>query len=111
MSYDQSNNAVVADLIPNELAFQNTTPTLMAVWARITNKITGCSSVAKITLKVPATNISPSYKIPFSPVCDDFLDTNGNNSTNNNNRDGIATFDLTATKTTIKNLKNSVPLV
>ena len=96
-----ANNAIAADLIPNELAFENTIPTLMDVWSRVTNKITGCHSVAKITLKVPATNINPNYKIPFPPVCDDFLDTNGNNTANNNNRDGITTFDFSATKAII----------
>ncbi|TRX26562.1 T9SS type B sorting domain-containing protein [Flavobacterium franklandianum] len=96
-----ANNAVPADLILNELAFENTTPTLMDIWSRISNKITGCASVAKITLKVPATNINPNYKIPFTPVCDDFLDINGNNTANNNNRDGITTFDFSATKAII----------
>ncbi len=91
-------NASPADLIPNELAFENTTPTVMDIWSRISNKITGCSSFAKITLKVPATNIPPSYKIPFAAVCDDFLDVNGNNTVNNNNRDGITTFDFSSTK-------------
>ena len=73
----------------------------MDIWSRITNKITGCHSVAKITLKVPATNISPNYKITFPPVCDDFLDVNGNNTANNNKRDGITTFDFSATKAII----------
>ncbi len=103
-SLNGANNAVPADLIPNELAFENTTPTLMDIWSRITDKTTGCHSVAKITLKVPATNIPPNYKITFSPVCDDFLDTNGNNNSNNNNRDGIATFDFSATKAIIEGL-------
>lgn len=94
-------NAVLAELIPNELAFENTTPSSMDVWSRITDKITGCTSIAKITLNVPATNISPTYKIPFSPVCDDFLDQNGNNNANNNNRDGITTFDFSSTKAII----------
>jgi len=100
-SLNGANNAVPADLILNELAFENTAPTLMDIWSRITNKITGCFSVAKITLKVPATNINPNYKIPFAPVCDDFLDTNGNNNANNNKRDGITTFDFSATKAII----------
>lgn len=100
-SLNGANNAIPADLIPNELAFENTTPTLMDIWSRVSNKTTGCHSVAKVTLKVPATNISPNFKIPFSPVCDDFLDTNGNNNTNNNNRDGITTFDFSATKAII----------
>ena len=100
-SANGANNAFPADLISNDLAFENTTPTLMDIWSRVSNKITGCYSVAKITLKVPATNINPNYKIPFSPVCDDFLDANGNNTTNNDKRDGITTFDFSATKAII----------
>ena len=100
-SSNGANNAVAADLIPNDLAFENTTPTLMDIWSRVTNKITGCHSVAKITLKVPATNITPNYKITFPPVCDDFLDVNGNNNGNNNKRDGITTFDFSSTKAII----------
>jgi len=100
-SLSGANNAISADLIPNELAFENTTPTAMDIWSRISNKITGCSSVAKITLQVPATNIPPTYKIPFAAVCDDFLDVNGNNTANNNKRDGITTFDFSATKAII----------
>ncbi|MBA4316798.1 MAG: hypothetical protein C0412_00200, partial [Flavobacterium sp.] len=103
-SLNGANNASPADLILNELAFENTTPTLMDVWSRVTNKITGCHSVAKITLKVPATNINPNYKITFPPVCDDFLDVNGNNNGNNNNRDGITTFDFSSTKAIIEGL-------
>ena len=96
-----ANNDLSTDLISNDLAFENTTPSTMDVWARVANKITGCYSIAKLTLKVPATNLLSTYKIPISPVCDDFLDTNGNNNANNNNRDGIATFDFSWTKATI----------
>jgi gliding motility-associated-like protein len=104
LSQNGANNALVSDLISDDLAFQNTTPTLMDIWARVANNVTGCHSVAKITLKVSATNIPSNYKIPIPPVCDDFLDTDGNNTTNNNNRDGVATFDLTASKATIQTL-------
>lgn len=100
-SLNGANNAIPADLILNELAFENTTPTLMDVWSRITNKLAACASIAKITLKVPATNIAPTYKIPFASDCDDFLDVNGNNNGNNNKRDGITTFNFSATKGTI----------
>ncbi|MFV8321402.1 T9SS type B sorting domain-containing protein [Flavobacterium sp. LB3P21] len=103
-SLNGANNAVSADLISNELAFENTTPTVMDIWSRVSNKITGCYSVAKITLKVPATNIIPNYKITFPPVCDDFLDINGSNNGNNNNRDGITTFDFSSTKAIIEGL-------
>jgi gliding motility-associated-like protein len=97
-------NAVSSDLILNPLAYENTTPSLMAIWTRITNKISGCSNVSKITLKVPATNIPPTFKIFFPPVCDDFLDTDGNNNANNNKRDGITSFDFSAIEAKIKAL-------
>lgn len=103
-SLNGASNAIPSDLIGNPLAFENTTPTQMDIWARIANKINGCASVAKITLKVPATNIPPTYKISFDPVCDDFLDINGNNSSNNDKRDGITTFDFSSTKGTILGL-------
>ncbi len=82
--------------IPNELAFENTTDSMMDVWVRVANKNTNCFSVAKLTLKVPATNLLPSYKIAVPPVCDDYLDAL------NNDRDGIATFDFSWTKATIE---------
>lgn len=100
-SLNGAKNAILSDLITNELAFENTTPTVMNIWSRVSNNSTNCASVAKITLKVPATNINPNYKIPFSPVCDDFLDLNGNNNANNNKRDGITTFDFSSTKAII----------
>ncbi len=99
-----ANNALASDLIANELAFENTTPTSMDIWARVTNKLTGCFSVAKISLIVSATNIPANFKIIVPPVCDDLLDSNGNNNTNNNDRDGISSFDLSATKVTIQGL-------
>ncbi len=90
-----ASNGLSTYLISNDLAFQNTTPSIMYVWARVANKITGCFNVAKLTLKVPATNLLPSYRITVPPVCDDYLDAV------NNNRDGIATFDFSWTKATI----------
>jgi gliding motility-associated-like protein len=97
-----------AESIPTPLAFENINPPLpapqglMYVWARVANKITGCYSVAQLTLKVVATNIPATYNIPLPPVCDDFLDINGNNNPNNNKRDGIASFDLSSSKATIQ---------
>ena len=92
-SQSGANSGLSTDLILNDKAFENTTPSKMDVWARVANKITGCFSVAKLTLKVPATNL-PYHKI-IVPVCDDYLDAV------NNNRDGIATFDFSSTKATI----------
>ncbi len=94
-SQSGANSGLSTDLILNDIAFENTTPSTMDVWSRVANKITGCFSVAKLTLKVPATNLLPSYKLTVPPVCDDYLDAI------NNNRDGIATFDFSWTKATI----------
>ncbi|MFV8464565.1 T9SS type B sorting domain-containing protein [Flavobacterium sp. LB1P62] len=95
-SQSGANNGLTTDLISNDLTFENTTPSTMNVWVRVANKISGCYSVSKLTLKVPATNLLSSYKITVPPVCDDFLDAI------NNNRDGIATFDFSWTKATIQ---------
>ena len=91
------------DLIPNEFAFINTTPTLMYVWTRVTNS-NGCFRIAKLTLRVPAPNIPNTYNITMPSVCDDLLDINGNNNVNNNDRDGIATFNFSSTEATIRAL-------
>ena len=98
-----ANTADATQLIATPLAFTNTTAGTMPVWARVVNK-NGCFRVSKITLQVLATNIPSTYNIQVPPVCDDLLDVNGNNTANNNKRDGIATFSFSATKTTIQNL-------
>ena len=90
-----ANIGISTDLITNYLAFENTIANEMSVWARVADKTTGCYSVAEITLKVPSTNLLPSYKIPTFIVCDDFLDII------NNNRDGISTFDFSSSKAVI----------
>ena len=100
-SFAGANANPTFDLIPNEFAFENTTPTLMDVWTRVTNS-NGCYRIAKITLRVSAPNIPSTFNITLPPVCDDLLDINGNNTVNNNDRDGISTFDLSSTEATIR---------
>jgi gliding motility-associated-like protein len=94
------NNNLVSDIITNKLAFENTIPTTMPIGVRVFNLATGCSAPAQITLVVPTTNFQPSSTFNFTG-CDDFLDTNGNNTANSNNRDGIATFDFSSTRANI----------
>lgn len=91
------------DQITTPLAFTNTTPTLMYIWTRVTT-VNGCYRVAKITLRVAAPNIPSTYNITMPAICDDFLDINGNNNANNNDRDGVATFDFSSTEPTIRGL-------
>jgi gliding motility-associated-like protein len=103
-SFAGANANPAYDLIPNELTFENlASPSLMYVWTRVTNSY-GCYRIAKITLRVSAPNIPSTYNITLPPVCDDLLDINGNNTINNNDRDGIATFDLSSTEVTIRAL-------
>jgi gliding motility-associated-like protein len=98
-----ANTANLAELISTPLAFENINPPLpapqgiMDVWARVTNKITGCFSTVKLTLKVAASKISPTYSFIVPPVCDDTLAADGTSTGNPNinKRDGISVFDLT----------------
>jgi gliding motility-associated-like protein len=91
------------DQITTPLAFTNTTAGIMDIWTRVTT-VNGCYRVAKITLRVAAPNIPSTYNITMPAVCDDFLDINGNNNANNNDRDGVATFDFSSTEPTIRGL-------
>lgn len=81
--------------IANPEAFRNTTPGEMKVWARVTNA-NNCSLISEVTLRVSATNIPSTFRIEIPPVCDDFLDIDGNDTVNNDNTDGIATIDFSA---------------
>ncbi|WP_339921638.1 T9SS type B sorting domain-containing protein [uncultured Flavobacterium sp.] len=91
-----------AELISSPLAFTNTTPGVMKVWARVRNT-NGCFSVAELTLKVLATQIPNTFKRTYTE-CDDFLDLNGNNNSNNNKRDGVTSFNFSSAATAIKAL-------
>ncbi|GAA4816760.1 T9SS type B sorting domain-containing protein [Litoribaculum gwangyangense] len=87
------------DYISNITVFKNRTINSDVVWARIESSF-GCSSVAQIQLNVSTTAIPSNFLATFNQ-CDDFLDIDGNNTANNNNRDGIATFDFSNVTATI----------
>ncbi|HQK39992.1 MAG TPA: T9SS type B sorting domain-containing protein, partial [Flavobacterium alvei] len=95
-----ANTADPTQLITTPLAFTNTTPGTMPVWARVVNK-NGCFRTAQITLKVLATQIPITFKRTFE-VCDDLLDLNGANNANNNKRDGVSTFNFSSVTTDIQ---------
>lgn len=65
------------------------------IWVRIVENIHGCFNVAELDVTVSATQIPSAFQRKFYH-CDDFLDLNGNNTINNDDRDGIATFDFSA---------------
>lgn len=96
-------NAADATLkIATPLAYTNTTPFVMPVWARVVNK-NGCFRTTQITLQVLATQIPITFNRAFE-VCDDLLDINGVNNANNNKRDGVSSFDFSSVTTDIKAL-------
>lgn len=95
-----ANTADPTQKITTPLAFTNTTPFVMPVWARVLNK-NGCFRTAQITLQVLATQIPITFTRSFE-VCDDFLDLNGANNANNNKRDGVSTFDFSSVTTDIQ---------
>jgi len=85
----QAGNITVPEYIasPNQYNSGNNT-----VWVRVENA-NACFRVARLDIRVTATRIPASFRRDFYQ-CDDFLDTNGNNNANNDNRDGITFFDF-----------------
>ncbi len=72
-----------------------------AVWARtISNK--GCFRVTRVDILI-SFNGNIAYNKEFVS-CDDFLDADGNNTINNDDRDGISNFNLIEVVDDIKNL-------
>ncbi|PQJ72547.1 T9SS type B sorting domain-containing protein [Polaribacter butkevichii] len=61
-------------------------------WVRTVSKTTGCYTISKIDLTVSYTPNEPFEDTFYE--CDDFLDTEGNNTTDNSDTDGITFFDL-----------------
>jgi gliding motility-associated-like protein len=80
--------------IPNPTNYINNVPTNDVVWARAISSF-GCFRIAEVNLVV-ATNsaVVQNYPPETYHVCDDFLDAQGNDTANNNDTDGITTFDF-----------------
>ena len=107
ISQSGANTADATQLINNFTAFPNTTSP-MNVWARVANKITGCYSVAKLTLVVAASQFPPTYSYIVPAVCDDTLASDGTatGAPYTNKRDGISFFDL---RDAIKDIESKLP--
>lgn len=91
-----------SDFISNPTTFENRTISTDVVWARVETALS-CGNIAEIQLNVSTTVIPSSLVINFNQ-CDDFLDIDGNNTANNDDRDGIATFDFSSVNTTLTSL-------
>ena len=89
-----------ADYINNPTTFINRTIPSDIVWANIKSS-DGCSVISQIQLNVSTTQIPPNFQRSFY-ACDDFLDMNGDN--NNNDRDGIASFNFSSVTNDVLNL-------
>ena len=88
------------NFISNPLSyFTNST----ALWVRIVDQISGCHSVAELDVVVSNTQIINTYNRKYYK-CDDLLDAFGNNNSDNNDRDGIATFNFSSATSDILTL-------
>lgn len=87
------------DYIGNPTIFENRTINFDVVWARVESPF-GCTSTSQIQLNVSTTAIPQNFLATFNQ-CDDFLDIDGNNSVNNNDKDGIASFDFSSVTASI----------
>ncbi len=87
------------DYISNDTTYTNATISSDTVWARV-ETAAGCASVSEVQLNVSTTAIPSTFQRVFYE-CDDFLDVNGNDNLNNDDRDGITTFDFSSVTTEV----------
>ena len=78
--------------ITNATNYTNAIANNDTVWARTTT-INGCFKVSQVNLEVSLTIVPASFQRTYSE-CDDFLDINGDDNANNDDTDGITTFDF-----------------
>lgn len=95
LSGAQNQTATEMIPLPNDFYTGNTT-----VWVRVTNS-NSCFNISEMTVTISATQIPATFLNTYHN-CDDFLDSNGNNNANNNDRDGISSFDFSATTARIE---------
>ncbi len=95
---NDSNPISAADAI----VFTNRTVTTDIVWARAISTF-GCYRISEVTLIVSTTGIPATFQRNFEN-CDDFLDINGDDNIDNDDTDGVATFDFSGVDIEIRNL-------
>ncbi|TGV03004.1 T9SS type B sorting domain-containing protein [Flavivirga rizhaonensis] len=89
-----SGDTTSPDYIGDPTTFINRSISSDAIWARIESSF-GCIQTSEIQLNVSTTVIPSTFLVTFNQ-CDDFLDINGLDTVNNDDRDGIATFDFSS---------------
>lgn len=80
--------------IANPENYTNQTVTNDVVWARTVSDA-GCYRISQVNLVVSTTGIPSSFQRTFNQ-CDDYLDVNGDDNANNDNTDGIVSFDFSS---------------
>ena len=86
--------------IPDPTAFTNRTVNSDKIWARTTSSF-GCHEYTELELIVSTTGIPSNFLRTFYS-CDDNLDIDGNDTVNNNKRDGVSTFDFSGVEAEIR---------
>ena len=84
------------------LVFENRTVTTDQVWARAISS-ENCYRIAQVDIIVSTTGLPATFQRSFS-VCDDFLDIDGNDTANNDDNDGITSFDFSSVTTEVRAL-------
>ena len=84
------------------LVFENRTVTTDVVWARAISS-ENCYRIAQVDIIVSTTGLPAAFQRSFS-VCDDFLDIDGNDTANNDDNDGISTFDFSSVTAEVRAL-------
>ena len=74
--------------------YTNTTNTNDSVWVKTTNS-NGCYAISQILIQVSNTVIPTTFDRTFE-LCDDYLDSDGNDSANNDDTDGVSSFDFSS---------------
>ncbi|WP_158655312.1 T9SS type B sorting domain-containing protein [Flavivirga eckloniae] len=95
------------DYISDPTTFINRFVSSDTIWARVESSF-GCAQISEIQLNVSTTVIPSTFLVTFNQ-CDDFLDINGLDNANNDNRDGIATFDFSNITFAVPSGQNPLP--
>ena len=93
---DAENNL---NAIPTPSNYTNDSVSIDTVWVRTTSSF-GCTTISSIELYVSTTELPNTFLLTFQE-CDDYLDIDGNDTNNNNDKDGISFFNFSSATTDI----------
>ncbi|APG64911.1 hypothetical protein LPB136_05855 [Tenacibaculum todarodis] len=94
-------DAAYTSVITNDTAYTNTNTPNDIVYVRVTNNTTLCASDIAVNLLITASQVPDTFSENLT-MCDDYLDINGNDNANNDDTDGITTFNFEYVRATIE---------